>query len=976
MRLAAASEAAEVLRFDATNTSSCSIPGERGGQIELLLQGHVWRGWHSFCDTLGRYVSPGRPPWTEVNAEETQRLLLSTGFFSRADCGIGPGGISMSCRVVPERIVYDVTFGGEIPAAVLAEDMRRRVFLRPGTLLGEEERESIERQRRRLEDFLRREGYFGSVVRIRPEVRSGAQPNEAVCLAAEVRPGRTVTLRHVEVHGEHPLEHDEIVARLTHNWLLWWFPVRFRPIQMEEDVEDITRLLNERGYPEARVIGDWRLDLPNEAVDVILRIDAGPRVVIDFEGNRRVRDRHLLDLMTFEEAGIVDPVEMEETAARIRERYQEQGYDETKVDVRFEEPGDGTLRVTFVIDEGDRRHISRVALLGNEQYSDRELFDRVTLMSRPRGLLGGGRFVEAWVEVDRRAIRSFYRERGYGAASVSAVKNVLDDGTLEVAFEIWEGPRRVVGEVLVTGVPEDVDLSSLLGRLRLIEGAPFVSEHVGHDHRELLATLAAHGYTRGDLRREMDPPPPDAGGIVPINYEIDAGPKSRLAGILVRGNFRTRTRLIEDQLGLSPGDDLDLVALGVARRRLRSLGPFASVDLVPLDDWRGFEETWLLVELQERDVRTLDGVFSFSTDERFTLGADYRDHNLLGRAIRLDLRLRLGRVFGDVHPALEFLGTTDSFDGQLRAPTPLGMPFDLEGTTFYLHEDKRSHRQEYLSMGIGAVRDLGRRPDCSWCPSVIGSFRYEVVAGVWENKEDGGEDWPEQEAQDDLGAGRANVGRLVPALSFDKRDAFVDPTQGYSGDLRLELAHSSLAPIGEGYSFLRMVGSSQVYWRAGTPLRRRLRGERYLGGPVVIAGAVNFGGALPYGASDSLPEAEAFFYGGDYSVRGLSSRASRPGAPFLFVGNLEARWYLLEGFGFGALQVAAFADYGTVARSFNSLFEENTVSVGPAVRYVTPVGPISLSWGVPIVVPERIEADMSDLARRWGKLHLSFGYAF
>jgi outer membrane protein assembly factor BamA len=956
--------------------SRCVLPGNWGGRIEMILEGPAWRGWESHCAALNRYIRPGRPPWNDATAEQTARLLFDTGYFASSHCSVGAGGVVMNCRVKPARIVHWVAFEGEIPKAVLAEDLRRRVFLRPGTLLLEEERESLERQRRRLEDFLRREGYFGSVVRIRPVETEGARPNQGVRLDAEVRPGRTVTLRNVEIHGDHPLERDEIVKRLTHYWLLWWLPVRFRPLQFEDDLEDITRLLHERGYPEARVTGDWRLDLPNEAVDVILRIDAGPRLVLEFEGNKRLRRRHLAELVTFDEAGIVDPVEMEETAEAIRLRYQEAGHDLCRVTVHHDEPGDGTLRVTYVIEEGPRRHLSRVTFVGNERFSDRVLMDRANLMTRPRGLLGGGQWVDLFAEADRRTLQTFYRERGFSAARISVEKRELSDGTLEARFTIEEGPRREVTDLRIDGLPEEVDLDGLVGRLRLREGAPFVDESLGDDHREILATLAAHGYTRGDVERDMMRPAAGEGGDVIIHYTVHAGPKSRFGGALVRGNFRTSTRLIEEQLRLNAGDDLDLVALGDARRRLRALGPFASVELVPLDAWRGEEETWLLVEVQERDVRTFDGVFAFSTDDRFTVGADYRDRNLFGRAVRLDLRLRLGRVFGDIHPWLR-IGNADRFEGHVRAPRPFNVPFDVEASTFYRHEDRPTYREERLGIGAGAVRQLARRSDCRFCPDVIGTLRYEVAAG---EVEDRSESALRLLAFDEVaGVGRANVGRIVPGLTLDRRDAFVDPTSGYAGDVRLELASHLLAPIGEGHDFVRLLASGQGFWRVGTPIRRRLRGERFIGGPLVLAGGFTFGGARPHGQSTFIPDAETFHYGGDFSVRGIETRATRlylPGATFMVVGNLEVRWYLLEGFGFGTVQVAAFADVGTVALGLGELFDETTVSVGPSLRYVTPVGPIALSWGIPVMRPEGLMAVRPDAAPLWGKVHLTFGYPF
>ncbi len=954
---------------------TCVLPGERGGTVELILKGVAWRGWDALCRELIQYIRPGRPPWTEETADRTERLLEETGYFTEAGCVVGGNAVEMTCSLGAARIVQGVAFGGDVPAAVLREDLRRRVFLRPGTLLGPDEREVLERQRRRLEGFLRREGYFGAVVRIRPEDVGDVPPNQGVRLDAEVMRGRAVTLRNVEIHGDSPLDRSEIESLLTHKWFLWWFPRRFRPLQFEEDLDDIARLFYERGYPEARVTGDWRLDLPNEAVDLILRIEPGPRLVLNFEGNRHLGRRRLEKLVTFQEAGIVDPVEMEETAEAIRIRYQQAGYADCRVEVRHEEPGDGTLRVTYLIEEGERSHIAKVVFSGNERFSDKEIGDQVNLRTRARGLFGGGHWVDIWAQADRRAIEAFYRERGHAAARVSVEKRELSGGEIEARFEIVEGPPRTVRRLSIDGLPKEIGYEDLKERLRLKEGRPFVEAEVGRDYREILSSLAAHGYTRAEVKQDVERPEPTAGGTVSIEYSLSPGPKSRLGGVLVRGNFRTKAGLIKDQLELRPGDDLDLVALGQARRRLRALGPFSSVDLVPLDAWRGEEETWLLVELQERDARTLDGVLTFSTEDRLTAGLDYRDRNLLGRAIRLDLRLRLGRVVGEIHPTLAFLGYADKVDGQLRAPRPLGLPFDVEASAYYTNEDKPAYAEERLGIGAGAVREIGSRSACSWCPDVIGSLRYEVSAGTFEDRRQ------TVDALEDASApsGRADVGKLVPGITLDRRDGFVDPMRGYAADLRLEIANDVLSPLGEGYNFLRLVAGTQVFVRTGTPFRRRLRGDRYLGGPLVLAGAASFGGARPYGSSTELPDSETFFYGGDYSVRGLSSRASRvalPGAAFMFVANLEARWYLLEGFGFGSVQAAAFADLGTVSLSPEGLFDEITLSVGPALRYVTPVGPISVSWGIPIMLPDGIAADMSDTARRLGRLHLTFGYTF
>ena len=81
---------------------------------------------------------------------------------------------------------------------------------------------------------------------------------------------------------------------------------------------------------------------------------------------------------------------------------------------------------------------------------------------------------------------------------------------------------------------------------------------------------------------------------------------------------------------------------------------------------------------------------------------------------------------------------------------------------------------------------------------------------------------------------------------------------------------------------------------------------------------------------------------------------------------VSGRFVELRDLGFGSVQVAGFADVGTVADSSADLFDDTTVTVGPVLRYVTPVGPLSLAYGVPVMLAPGLVSD--------GRLHLSFGY--
>ena len=76
----------------------------------------------------------------------------------------------------------------------------------------------------------------------------------------------------------------------------------------------------------------------------------------------------------------------------------------------------------------------------------------------------------------------------------------------------------------------------------------------------------------------------------------------------------------------------------------------------------------------------------------------------------------------------------------------------------------------------------------------------------------------------------------------------------------------------------------------------------------------------------------------------------------MLTASCELRWYLYR-VGIGTVQLAGFVDYGSVAESPGGLLVENTVTVGPALRYVTQVGPLTLAYGRILSAPAALRAD-------------------
>ncbi len=957
--------------------SRCTVPVEHDGEITLILEEIEWEEWEEQCLALTGILRPGPPPYDGVAAVRIERLLEETGYFETAICEL-PQPDLMECNLTPRRLIREISIEGRLPVGLLREEIRRRLFVEPGSLIIDEPA-MLSTQRERLLLFLERKGYFESSVDLSAVAVGSAEPNLGVELVVFIEAGRRARLRNVRVTGRHPLEPGEVESRLRRFGLLWFFERRFRPDRFQDDLDELTFELQEQGWPEARVTGRWFLDPEEDFIDVTVHMDAGPALILLFEGNQTLSDSALARLATFSDAGVIDPTEVANTADAVRLAYQEAGHPDVRIESETRQPDDFSIEVFYRIEEGPRARVREVDFEGNVAIASREIRREADLQTRPSRFLSPGRYVDESVEADIASIEALYEERGFAAATARARRIDRPDDDIEVVFLIEEGPVRVVAEMEIRGLPEAIDEEELRDRLLLRQDEPFVEEYASRDQNEILATLASAGYPMADMSVVIDAPSPRDGGEVSIRYIVAPGTRAVVGGFLIRGNFRTRTSLIKQQLRLSPGDPLDLEELGEARRRLRGLGAFASVELEPVGLWMEEPETWAVVAVQEPPARSADVVGAYTTDAGLLLGGDFRDRNLFGRAMHLDLRLRLGDAFGRLHPSLR-IGRADRLDASLRAPRPFGAPFDAEASAFFRFEDQPSFLEERLGGMFGISRQLLSREDCRFCPDIVGQAGYELTAGRFELRtEESEEPDAPREPRAILEGPLANIGRVAAVLMLDRRDSFVDPRRGWAVDTRLELAQRWLSPLAEGHNFWRSLNSARGYLDLGTPWERPIGGERFLGGPVILAATAGFGAALPVGPEPGLPDSEALYYGGDYSVRGLAPFASAvafPGANYKLDGSFELRWYVARNIFLGSIQIAGFTDFASVSYELSDLLTEPAVSAGPVIRYVTAVGPLSLGWGFPLVRPEPIVEVRPDLIPESGRLHLTFGYSF
>ena len=139
---------------------------------------------------------------------------------------------------------------------------------------------------------------------------------------------------------------------------------------------------------------------------------------------------------------------------------------------------------------------------------------------------------------------------------------------------------------------------------------------------------------------------------------------------------------------------------------------------------------------------------------------------------------------------------------------------------------------------------------------------------------------------------------------------------------------------------------------------------------IVFAFALSGGVAFSFEDAQELPLIERYFLGGRTTVRGFEQDTLGPkgqdnlptgGNVFALV-NSEFRISIGKGFG-----LVTFVDGGNVWRTSGDVTQDLRYTVGPGLRYKTPVGPVRIDYGHKINKKEGESA---------GEVHFSFGHAF
>lgn len=999
------------------------LPAARAGAAPVRIASVTIDGTPlEAADTLrgGLALSPGGV-WDEAVEKRVRVRLDRLGYGARIERADTDRGVALRIVVRPFPVVRAIHVEGTTPFlemfdAIFESDVRRRIGFRPGQRLpeGADLEPRLREDARRVQDYLRRMGYWDADVEIHVEPTARA---DWMNLRYVLLKGPRYDLGAVEPTGNAALSTREIRETVEDRYRLLFFRFPFTAERLDEAIDALVERYHERGYPGARVGSDFR---PERDLD---RLDETARVPV------QVRERHHVDLrfevdgdpvgpdtnetlrsvVTIFRSGSYDEIELGASARELEHHYQLDGRFHARASYERRRATRESETIVFRIDRGPEMRVRAVEFEGNAALSGSALYDvvetRVFTFWRWVKLAAGGYATTLQLKQDERRVADFYRQHGYpdvvvraeaatdrsalghaGALAAAYSAGVHHGKDLYVRFTVEEGPHVRVVRVGFDGqTPFRSLLLPMVPHLALRPGADFDRELLRADQGRLLRALAEAGYPYAEVGGHPTPGSVEIGAPVVertgsrreharITYAIRWNAPVRFGEIYVRGNFKTSERVIRAELAFAPGDPFDIAKLEESERNLRELGIFSTVRLalVGVDEKAGTAHVVAEVEERYDDWGAFEIGGGASTDNLVFGLLTYRHQNLFGLADALELQTEYGS---------EIRSGRGTFTDRRLFLTRNQM--DVTG---FVRSEETERLGDIFTVGASVV--LSRQLRVIENMKVYLRYEFQQVRLEKDLFRPGG---PVDEP--DTVELTPRTGALGPGFVWDWRDRPFAPTCGWSVG---GFAQYASPYLGGTETFARLSSNAQMMLPLSRDAKafgrgcqgRALRGA--LRAPVTIAQGLRYDHGLPLGGDAFLPAIERFFAGGDTTVRGFEEdllrativeyevapgvtafRAEPQGGNIRVIHNFEL-WFPLwdKSFVLGLPIVAAtFLDSGLVANSFDGFSPADLRhGAGAALRILAPFGFISFEYAWPLD-PNRADDPT-------GRLHLNFGAAF
>ncbi len=710
----------------------------------------------------------------------------------------------------------------------------------------------------------------------------------------------------------------------------------YLPVKVGDTLDDEKAAQSIKALFATGFFKDVRVEVDDKVMVVV--VQERPAIAqIDFVGMKEFEKDAIIKAL--KETGIAqgrifDRAQLEKAEQELKRQYLSRGKYGVNITTTVTPLERNRVGINFNIQEGDAAKIRKINIVGAKSFPEKDLLSKFDLTT-PGWITWytkNDQYSRQKLSADLEKLKSFYMNQGYLEFAVDSTQVSIspDKQDVYITINVTEGERYQVSSVKLAGdfsIPE----SELKQLVTLKAGDVFSRERLNDSTKAIGDRLGKEGYAFANVNAspEIDKEKRN----VAFTIFVDPGKRVYVRRINVTGNTKTRDEVIRRELRQMEGGWYDADRVQASKLRLDRLGFFNEVAIETPAVAGTADQLDVNLNVSEKPTGNLMLGVGTSSVDKVILSGSISQNNFMGSGNNVTAQVNSAKtyrtyVFSYTNPYFTKDGVSQGFDIYHRT-------VNTSSTALAYYSSASTGGAIRFGFPIGEKESLG-----------FGVGIDSTTITTYDTS-------PPQYIDYVAKFGSRNLSiPLTASWSSDGKDSFLMPTRGAFQRASLEIA----APGGD-LQYYRANYQLQYFF----PLTSRFT--------VMLNGEAGY--ADGYGSTADMPFFKNFYAGGVNSVRGYKTSSLgtpgtivtasdgntyRIGGNRRLVGNAELLWSVpgME----KSFRMGAFFDAGQVYGKGEKLdFAEMRYSTGLSAAWISPIGPLKFSFGVPL---NKKEGDKSE----------------
>ena len=333
---------------------------------------------------------------------------------------------------------------------------------------------------------------------------------------------------------------------------------------------------------------------------------------------------------------------IEKDLKNIKNSLKQLGYYFSEVEILLEELKDNKINLTYKIELGKKAKIRKISFIGDKIFKDKKL--KGVILSeehKPWKFLSGKKYLnEAIIKYDERLLKNFYLNKGYYNVVInSSFAKMTDDETFELVFNIDANSKIFFGDLKID-LPSDfseTNYQEVVKFFNKLEDEPYSINRVEDivEKIEMITINEQYESIKANVKESI------VSNKININFEIEETEKVFIERINIFGNNVTLESVIRNQIEIDEGDPFNQILYSKSLNNIKALNFFENVtgEILNGDE---FNTKIININITEKATGEIFAGVGTGTDGS-SFSAGVKENNYLGRGVQVDSNINFSQ---------------------------------------------------------------------------------------------------------------------------------------------------------------------------------------------------------------------------------------------------------------------------------------------------------------------------------------------